>query len=58
LFFCALWNFHFAQYDFDFALLMTLLAWGYLSKQLIKPIEIASRALRSYKKERQVPDLP
>jgi hypothetical protein len=25
---------------------------------LIKPIEIASKALRNYKKERQVPDLP
>lgn len=44
-----------------FALLMTLFASGVtlaILKQLIKPIEIASRALRNYKKERQVPDLP
>jgi hypothetical protein len=27
-------------------------------KQLIKPIEVASKALRNYKKERLVPNLP
>jgi hypothetical protein len=39
---------------------MTLLVWGTFAvlKQLIKPIEVASMALRSYKEERQVPDLP
>ena len=40
---------------------MTLLASGVtlaILKQLIKPIEIASRALRDYKKERKVPKLP
>ena len=40
---------------------MTLLASGItlaILKQLIKPIEIASRALRDYKKERKVPKLP
>ena len=44
-----------------FALVMTLLASGItlaILKQLIKPIEIASRALRDYKKERKVPKLP
>ena len=44
-----------------FALVMTLLASGVtlaILKQLIKPIEIASRALRDYKKERKVPKLP
>jgi hypothetical protein len=45
---------------FFFALIMTLLAGVTLAilKQLIKPIEFASMALRSYKEERQVPDLP
>ncbi|SEA37859.1 Histidine kinase-, DNA gyrase B-, and HSP90-like ATPase [Flavobacterium gillisiae] len=44
-----------------FALLMTLFASGVtlaILKHLIKPIEIASKALRNYKKERQVPNLP
>lgn len=44
-----------------FALVMTLLASGItlaILKKLIKPIEIASRALRDYKKERKVPKLP
>lgn len=44
-----------------FALLMTLFASGLtliVLKQLIKPIEFASKALRNYKKERLVPNLP
>ncbi|WP_367754291.1 sensor histidine kinase [Flavobacterium sp. WC2430] len=44
-----------------FALLMTLSASGVtlaILKQLIKPIEVASRALRNYKKERKMPKLP
>lgn len=44
-----------------FALFITLLATGitlFILKQLIIPIEIASKALRSYRDERQLPDLP
>lgn len=44
-----------------FALLMTLFASGVtlvILKQLIRPIEIASKALRNYKDEKLVPDLP
>ena len=44
-----------------FALVMTLSASGItlaILKQLIKPVEVASSALRGYKKERQIPDLP
>jgi signal transduction histidine kinase len=44
-----------------FALVMTLLASGVtlaILKQLIKPIEFASKALSSYKTERKIPDLP
>ena len=44
-----------------FALLMTLSASGVtlvILKQLIRPIEVASRALRNYKKERKMPKLP
>lgn len=44
-----------------FALIMTLLASAVtllILKQLVRPIEIASKALRSYRNERQVPDLP
>lgn len=44
-----------------FALLMTLFASAVtliVLKQLLKPIEFASKALRNYKKERLIPDLP
>jgi len=44
-----------------FALVLTLVASALtlvVLKQLIKPIEFASRALRNYKKERLVPNLP
>jgi hypothetical protein len=47
--FSALWKFFiFPQWDIDFALLMTLFLRGYfmILKHLIKPIEIASKALR------------
>jgi signal transduction histidine kinase len=44
-----------------FALIMTLIASAVtllILKQLVRPIEIASKALRSYRDERQLPDLP
>lgn len=44
-----------------FALIMTLLATAatlYFLKQLIKPIETASKALNNYRNERKVPELP
>ena len=44
-----------------FALVMTLLATAatlYFLKQLIKPIETASKALDNYRNERKVPSLP
>lgn len=44
-----------------FALVMTLLASAVtllILKQLVRPIEIASKALRNYRSERQLPDLP
>lgn len=44
-----------------FALLMTLLASALtliVLKQLMKPIEFASKALKNYKKQRLVPNLP
>jgi hypothetical protein len=58
-FFCALWEFSISPYDFDFCTANDLVGFGvtFYPKQLIKPIEIASMALRSYK-ERLVPDLP
>jgi signal transduction histidine kinase len=46
---------------FIFALIMTLLASAvtlFILKQLVLPIEIASKALRSYRDEKQLPDLP
>jgi signal transduction histidine kinase len=44
-----------------FAVLMTLLAAAVtltILKQLIKPIEVASKALKNYKRDRQIPNLP
>jgi hypothetical protein len=51
-FFCALWNFSISP-NTIFLLLYDLVGFGYFAilKQLIKPIEFASMALRSYKEE-------
>jgi hypothetical protein len=49
----------FFHFTYDIASYHDLVGFGVtlaILKQLIKPIEVASMALRSYKEERQVPD--
>jgi hypothetical protein len=52
----GIFQFHLIRFDFALILLFWLVTL--YPEQLIKPIEFASMALRSYKEERQVPDLP